>query len=111
MSETHLHVLAICTARVNVNGDTIASGSIAHLPHFDAPLRWLCGHVLLEKYVPLESNHGLIDAKVTARLEVSFELRQDEIKKGAHLEQRVVERRVMSRCICCVSQVKILVQF
>ena len=54
-----------CTARVNVKGDTIASGSVAHLPHFDAPLRWLCGHVLLEKYAPLESNHGLVDAKVT----------------------------------------------
>ena len=68
-------------------------------------------YVLLEKYAPLESNHGLTDAKVTARLEVSFELRQDEIKKGAHLEQRVVERRVMSRCVCCVLQVEILVQF
>ena len=91
MSETHLHVLAICMTPVNVKGDTTASSSIAHLPHFDAPLRWLCRHVLLEKYAPLESNHSLVDAKVTARLEVSFELRQDEFKKGVHLEQRVVE--------------------
>ena len=44
-------------------------------------------------------------------LEVSFELRQDEIKKGAHLEQRVVEWQVASRCVRCVSQVEILVQF
>ena len=97
--------------RVNVKGDTTASSSIAHLPHFDAPLRWLCRHVLLEKYAPLESNQGLVDAKVTAGLEMSFELRQDEIKKGVHLEQRVIEWRVVSRCIRCVSQVEILVQF